>query len=290
MESVLGRYDTEQADLIRTYRIETRGYDGSGRASTSMLHRVVVPFVDWAEVLQRRAPLAPEFDFTNPNDVPRHLTRHKPELIEWLVGRKRPSREKLDAALEFARAQSQDTLLNQLSEYQARFDVWEEEQELAKRVLERDPKALLAGFDRFQTLTSMTLLGQQLRLSWHGDMLHAVLNLHNAQSLPMFKGETQPNIRAHVASATLKVASDIFRTLPVSELTVSCVKGVDAQNVKGDPNWAILSVQFDRDAFLALDMDTVYPVAEISRFQAVEKFSVVRGYDRITPLAEIAAN
>ncbi|GAA6206979.1 hypothetical protein NBRC116601_02720 [Cognatishimia sp. WU-CL00825] len=267
------------------------------------LHHETIAGIDWPAVARRPAPEAPEVDLSRSERIRTQLAHHEPGFVQWLLGRGRQTRDALDRALHVARQLGHREILATLTPYQQSFEQWELEQAAVYGVHNKDDAAILSVIRGHQTLTRQHKLARGLGISVFEGQIQAVLSVHDQSIVPDFQFKFTPSgkltevkmprerhmaiYRAYVGSAALKVASDLFRTIPVKELVVTCIAPFMDAGTDVEDELPVLSVEFDRDRMMMLDMARTDPVAGLKLFKVAEAFHPVQGFARIVPIVDI---
>ncbi|MGH1444448.1 MAG: hypothetical protein ACRBBO_00220 [Cognatishimia sp.] len=267
------------------------------------LHHETIKVIDWQALAAKPAPLAPEMDLTNSENVRRQLAQHEAGFVEWLMGRGKQTRAALERALDLARSRQHREILAKLAPYHSLVQAWETEQAVCHGVMTGDDGAMLSVIKSQQTLTKIHKLGRGLGFSVQGGIVHAVLSLHKTNIVPDFQFKYMPSgkltevkmprektmklYRAYASSAVLKVASDLFRVIPRESVIVSCVAPCHVADSDYDEEWPVLSVRFNRRDVMALPMDRTDPVQAMRLFNVAEAFHPIHGFGRIAPILDI---
>ncbi|UZD91621.1 hypothetical protein [Cognatishimia activa] len=154
-----------------------------------------------------------------------------------------------------------------------------------------------------QTLTRIHKLARGLGFSVENGLLHAILALHKQTIVPDFHFKYMPSgkltevkmpreksmklYQAYASSAVLKVASDIFRLVPVGNVVVTAIAPCRVVDSEYDEEWPVISGNLKRDQVMSLDMPNAEPIAALRAFQHVERFHPTQGFGRIVPLMSI---
>lgn len=269
------------------------------------LHHETVDVWDWVEVAKRPKPKADAEEWMKSDAIRQQLTRHDGRFVQWLQGKGHETRAALDRAMEIARTLNQTQLLARLEPYHADFVRWETEQIAAHGLLNGDDTIILSVIRQQQTLSRIHKLGRELGFSVQNGDVHAVLTLHDLSIVPDFQFKYLPSgkltevkmprekmlklYRAYVASAALKVASDLFALLPHKEVFVSCIGSMFDPATEREEKWPVLSVKYGRERVKLLDMEKTDPVAALKLFEHAETFHPVNGMARVIPILDIPA-
>ncbi|MDC0736756.1 hypothetical protein N6L24_00555 [Cognatishimia sp. SS12] len=303
-ESERQEKDRQKRAMERSNAKYIHELDSYIRHITGLHHELIAP-IDWKGLAGRPAPQPPEIDLQNSQRMRSQLAHHEPGFVEWLMGRGKQTRDALERALHIAKQRNHDDILVQLTPYHRQVAQWEREQATYHGVMQGDDAVLLSVIKSQQTLSKIHKLGRGLGFSVNGGLIHAVLSLHDQSIVPDFHLKYMPSgkltelkmpreksmrlYRAYAASATLKVASDLFRLVPADVLVVSCIAPCHVTESAYDEDWPVLSAAFKRDRFEQVDLPNIEALPALSRFKVAEAFHPTHGFGRIAPIIDIPA-
>lgn len=178
-----------------------------------------------------------------------------------------------------------------------------EAKEIYQQLRAGDDGTLMMVIKSQQTLARIHKLARGLGFTVDNGLVHAILALHNQSIVPDFHLKYMPSgkltevkmprekslklYRAYASSAVLKVASDLFRLVPVSNLVVTAIAPCSVADSEYDEDWPVLSANLMREPVMQMDMSHVEPVAALKAFQHSERFHPMHGFGRIIPLRSI---
>ncbi|MBA8837147.1 hypothetical protein [Ochrobactrum sp. RH2CCR150] len=143
-------------------------------------------------------------------------------------------------------------------------------------------------------------IGTQIQFEIKDSFVHAVPTLHGLEHLPKIRRkqlasgrlsetrmpESQFNelYQDYVCSAAFRIALDVFNTVPIASVLITCEIPLLNKQTGYVENTPILSVHVFRTTLERMNMDRIDPSDALSNFNHVMKFKKSRGFERIEPL------
>lgn len=295
------RRETEKFDELRRNQYEVQLYEEHLRALVS-LHREGWAVWDWTAVASTSAPREPSCERSREIPATQALTEFKPGVMDKLLGVDR-RRKALEEAVLNARILDDHDHTAALAVFQLEVQRWEWFQRLARGVLSGQAEACqavldhLGPFETFQTLGST--LNVSVTQSW---CVEAWLTANDQRVVPNEKisltstgklsRRAMPKTtywgiyQDHVCSAALRIAREIFALLPIPVAFVHVGYPSTNSSTGARDLYAILSVAFDRETFVALNLDAIDPSDSMANFEHRMKYKKSSGFspvDILTP-------
>jgi|GEM_PF-6931394 len=180
-----------------------------------------------------------------------------------------------------------------------------EVQQVYQKLRAGDDGALMKVIKSQQKLSGIHKLARGLGFTVEKGLVHAVLALHSPSIVPDFQLKSMPSgklaevkmpretslkiYRAYASSAVLKVASDLFRLVPIGNVVVSAIAPCKVADSEYEEEWPVLSANLLRKPVMQMDMPNVDAVVALKAFQSSERFHDTHGFGRIVPLMSIPA-
>jgi hypothetical protein len=258
------------------------------------LHRDAGKQWDWREI---GASPPPPSRREHEAAAQKALDSYKPTFLEWSLRRAEGRRQELAAAV--ARAQATDQEL-----WRDVCDQWNWCQQLARSILQRDIRAYRAAVEQLGPFEQLEHLGIQVEIRvTDPSFLEAFVKVrHDAVPYTEYKflasGRTSakdmPRTRhreltqAHVCSAAIRVARELFALLPIARTFVH-VATVQLDPATGHPvTYTLLSVEFDRERLLRSNFEQVDPASAVESFRHAMNFKKTVGLLPVDPLEPLA--
>lgn len=264
------------------------------------IHTVRPKIIDWESLKASPEPITPKRHNVREAKVVRKLDNFEPNLIEKLIGGAERRKAKLLALRQKAIEQDKEDYLRALNEYEQRHADWIADQRMATRIMNGEAAAYKEVLEQQQSLSSEGLIGTAIEFEFFDKSIHAYPYVHTDEIVPKFRrkqlasgklsetkmpaGQFNELYQDYVASAALRIASDIYALLPLSDLYVTCrAEMLNTATGHLEPT-PILSVRFVRETFEKLDLDNIDPSDSLSNFVHNMKFKKTKGFERIEAL------
>ena len=259
--------------------------------------------IDWKAIAASVAPSKPTHRTTRRDAAQRILDGYKPSFFDIFYGGSERRRRTLEDTVRKGVDADNAEFATEEAAYRANLVEWEDDTSTAKLVLKGDVSAYKNVIQTSQEISKDGLVGRSVKYLFADEFFHGVLAVHSTDIIPKVRPKqlasgrlseskmpvTQFNTlyQSYVAGAAFKVASDIFRILPLDEFFVTCVATMLNTKTGHQEDAAILSVQFVRSTFARLDLANVNPTDALTNFNHIMKFKQTTGFAPITPLKQI---
>ena len=266
------------------------------------IHVDLADEIDWRAMAEISQPQPPIKNKTHTEKANAKLAAYKPGAFDFLRGGSAKARAKLEAAVPIASKNDEDDHQKALTQYQADLAEWENDTTFARRLVAGDVDAVGEVLEEFQTLSSTDLIGSSIKFSISETGIHARPQVHSDEIVPNYRrqqlasgklsetkmpiGQFNELYQDYVASVALKVAGDLFRILPHTEIFVTCeTEMLDTVNghKKSTP---ILSVQFVQETFMRLNLENIDPSDSMANFNHRMKFTKTKGFGPVEALKD----
>jgi hypothetical protein len=259
--------------------------------------------IDWKALAASNAPAVPTLKTTQHDAAQQILDGYNPSFLDIFYGGSERRRKKLEEAVRKGTDADNAEFASEEARYREQFAEWDEDVSTAKLVLKGDIPTYKKIIATSQALSKDGLVGRSVKYLFADEFFHAVLAVHSSDIIPKVRrkqlesgrlSETKMPVtqfnslyQSYVAGAAFKVASDIFRILPLDEFFVTCVANMLNTKTGHQEESPILSVQYVRVTFARLDLANVNPIDALSNFKHAMKFKQTTGFAPITPLTQI---
>lgn len=267
------------------------------------IHTDIASRVDWQRLCNAPKPPTPMTTTVHTDFAQNNLKRFKPKLFDFLRGGSAKLRGNLEN--EVAEASKKDDRENEraIQKYANKVAEWEDDRNLAVKLLEGDSKAYLQVLEELQTLTENDLIGSAVNFAFDEGNAHVRPQVHTDEVVPNFRRKQLASgklseskmpaaqfnelYQDYVASVALKVAGDIFQMLPLDEVFVTCETEMLNSKTGHKEMTPILSVKFVRSTFEQLNLANIDPSDSMKNFNHEMKFTRTRGFQPVKPLIEL---
>ena len=260
--------------------------------------------MDWHEIANKPAPEKPVLLTSHQDTAAANLAKFKPSVFHIFQGGSEKKRQKLEVAVEQAPALDEKDFESTTAKYENDLKEWEEDTQLARRLLSGDAAAMKEVIGEFQSLDENGLIGSYIQFHISDGIIHACPQVHPSEEIvPNFRrkqlasgklseskmpaGQFNEIYQDYVASVALKVAAEVFRLLPVEEVYVTCLNNMLNTKTGHKELMPILSVQFVRKSFDELNLSNIDPSDSLANFNHAMKFQKTKGLQPIEPLMEL---
>lgn len=215
------------------------------------------------------------------------------EPIDWQAVANRPAPEKATSIGAAIRNDSADN---------DAYTQWQTVHNLAEKVLNKDIDGYLTACQELKPFGDLLDYGSGFTVGTD-DANHLtvefavrseevvpdyVLSVNADQQLtskPMAVGSYHELVQDYVCSASLRVARDMFATLPVETVTIHAVDNVISRITGQREDQTILSVVFDRETMNKLDMNNIDPSEAMLNFKHNMQFNKQTGFAPVQRIA-----
>jgi len=264
------------------------------------VHVDIADAINWEEIANTPKPKSPKLETSYHDSAKKAVDNFKPKFFDFLSG----GSDKKQATLEekFANSNEKDKahFNSEKKNHKTAMKEWEQETSLARRLIAGENDAVKEVLEEMQSLTEQDLIGSQVSFTISDNGFHAIPEVHGDDIIPDYRrkqlasgslsqtkmpvGEFNELYQDYVASVALKVAGDMFHILPLSEVYVTCVTPMLNTQTGHQELSAILSVQFVKETFKALNLSSIDPSDSMRNFNHVMKFKRTKGFEKIEPL------
>lgn len=261
--------------------------------------------MDWPKVATAAAPIAPVLEMTHEQAATEVLNNFQPGFFDFFRGGSERMRKRLEDAIPPAREADSSKYKADQERYTKDFAEWEADTALAQRVLKGDPTAFKTVVEESQSFSKDDQIGSSVAFLFTDEYVHAIPTVHSTNIIPKFRrkqlesgrlsetkmptGQFNELYQSYVAGVAFKIAFELFRILPLSEIYVTCLATMLNTQTGHQEKTTILSVQFVRETMMRLDIKRIDPTDALANFNHAMKFKSTTGFAPSTPLKPIDA-
>jgi len=259
------------------------------------LHKDCSNPIKWKELESQEKPIQPEKSDTYEDTARQKADSYKPGFIDRLFKREEKERQKLKTNIETAIIK--DTLQHNenLSKWEKEFKEWEKTAGLAKSLLNGDRNAKLEVIKDLDPFSEISNLGSSLVVSI-GDtgIVEATIHVHGKEIIPneikgllqsgklsvkkMPQGKFNELYQDYVCSSILRVANELFSTLPDKLVIVTAVDELLNTKTGHLEESPILSACISRSTLQSLNLEAIDPSDSMTNFVHNMSFKKTKGF------------
>ncbi|MCG8507740.1 MAG: hypothetical protein MI741_00800 [Rhodospirillales bacterium] len=267
------------------------------------LHKNLVDPINWQKTASQPQPQEPTQKSVHSEAAEQALSGFKPSFFHVFQGGSEKKRKRLEEAIERARAIDAAEFEEAKAQYANDLNEWESDTQIAKRLLAGDAKAFVEVIEEFQSLLTENFIGKSISFSVSDGIIHAIAEVGSQEIVPDFrrkqlasgklsetnmpKAQFNEIYQDYVVSASLKIAGDLFRILPIKELYVTCTALMLNTQTGHQESTPILSVHFVKETVDRLNFARLDPSDSLSNFNHSMNFKKTKSFSPIDPLKPI---
>lgn len=282
------KFEAENLKALAATTVE--GHENHLEMIVTLHHDAAEPS-DWAQVI---AGTPPQQSHEKENDARRALESFRPTLFERLFGGGgKRRRAQLEEAIARGQAEDEAAFREAMAE-------WDRYQLMARGIVQGDPQAYLAAIENLGTFQEIESIGGKVEIRIEEPTVleasvlvphdivprveHKLLASGKLSTKDMPKARYWELYQAHVCSASIRVARELFHLLPVATVFVD-VGAIRLNTATGHmSNDTFLSVEFDRERFLSLNFQRIDPPNAVQSFRHEMDFKKTTGFGQINGL------
>lgn len=258
------------------------------------LHKSCSKPIDWNQIKNTLKPTEPQYKFLNVTSAQNKLDNFKPSFLDKVFGETQKKVGKLESLLE--QAKLKDIKENNLkcNAYSDALKKWDELQKIAIGIEKKETESYKGALHYFKPFSCIEELGTQVSYSFENNYINIDLHINSLETVPdyglkqtargklskknMLKGKFNELYQAHVCSAAIRAAREVFSYLPINYARVNAlVKIVNTKNGQLEEQ-TILSVLFTPQIIESLNLETIDSIESMQNLVHTMKFNRIRGF------------
>lgn len=267
------------------------------------VHKNLGDRIDWSALTSKPEPKKPLLRKKNQDNADKALDNFRPNKFDIFRGAAKKRKQGLENTRILAEQKDNDLFRKAKREYTTELKEWENDGELAVRVLKGEPSAIREVIAEMQSLSKTDLVGSSVNFVIAENCVHALTVVHSDDIVPNYRrkklasgklsetkmpvGQFNELYQDYVSSVALKVAGDLFQILPINDIYVTCMARMLNSATGHQADTPILSVQFVRKTMNGLRLDNIDPSDSMANFNHAMKFARTKGFSPIVPLIDI---
>lgn len=256
--------------------------------------------INWEAMANAPAPEPPVLENTQEVAARYAYDNFSPSFLDLLRGGSTRVLNRLSDAIPEAVIADAASFQARLAAHGEQMLEWKSDAELAKRIIRKDVEGYKEVIAESLSLADDENVGTNIQFLFTDEYVHALPHIHSNGIVPKFRrkqlesgrlSETKMPAsqfhgiyREYVAGVSFKVAHDVPRILPLSEVYVTCKVTMLNSQTGHLERTPILSVQFVRSTLSMLKLNQLSPADALQNFNHVMKFKPAQGFSAIEPL------
>ncbi|CAK7009861.1 hypothetical protein [Saezia sanguinis] len=262
------------------------------------LHQVELTKINWLELKDSPAPDEPAIIYPNKEAALQHYKTFKPSFLQRLLKKTPQIKAALKYEIQLAQAKDEKNRESALQQYQADMKEWQQDIELAKRVIHGDKKAyeeILRRVEAFSAFSSKSSLHLDAN-----NVLSVSIFINGQKTIPtenksllkrgdisvkaMPKTKYYELYQDHVCSVALRTAKEVFAFLPVKTVIITVFDVLLDSSTGHLDDKAILSVLIPEETIQKLNLSAIDPSDALKNFKHQMIFKKTTGFAHIDVL------
>lgn len=266
--------------------------------------------IDWSSFINRAEPAAPTATSDAEDQARNHEQAYTPNFFAKIFKLENHHRKKLLDDIEIARRIDKDRFVQETRDWQAEHQDWQEEYDLATRIIAGDFQAKLDAISLLDPFSDISYLGTSIGFTIGATgVVEATLNVHGSRVIPaevksllqsgklstkkMPVGKYNELLQDYVCSCVMRVGRELLSLLPDDIVVVTAVDALLNPVTGHIEDMPVLSVVFSAQTLERLNLDSLDPSEAMKNFLHNMAFKKTTGFspvDRVSPpLARVSA-
>lgn len=259
------------------------------------VHKDCGEIIDWSEFANQLPPIKPEALNTHENQARAKQSSYKPGFFARTLKLEARQRKKIELAIQAAVAKDTQQLAQELSEWEAQYQDWKVDHELALGILAGNAQSKIDAVLRVDPFTDISHLGTSINFSVaETGILECTLSVHGIKVIPQeIKSLLQSGklsvkkmpiskfnelLQDYVSSCVLRVGQELLSILPERLVIVTAVDSLLNSATGHLEDQPILSVALARETLFKLNMQSIDPSDSMKNFVHTMNFKKTTGF------------
>lgn len=259
------------------------------------VHKDCGEIIDWSEFANQLPPIKPEALNTHENQAMAKQSSYKPGFFARTLKLEARQRKKIELAIQAAVAKDTQQLAQELSEWEAQYQDWKVDHELALGILAGNAQSKIDAVLRVDPFTDISHLGTSINFSVaETGILECTLSVHGIKVIPQeIKSLLQSGklsvkkmpiskfnelLQDYVSSCVLRVGQELLSILPERLVIVTAVDSLLNSATGHLEDQPILSVALARETLFKLNMQSIDPSDSMKNFVHTMNFKKTTGF------------
>lgn len=268
------------------------------------LHKDCTQVYDWKSIINFPEPLPPckknEFEHASIQN----LSNYHPNIFEKIFRLEIKIKARLMEKIEEAKKIDEQAYDLALKNYHREFEEWKELQDLSESILRGESPAYDIAIAEFSPFNEMEDLGSKISIKYINkesaeiDFFANGIEVIPWQSKVLLKnGKVSLNkisptkhhelYQDYVASATFRIAREIFAILPLEKITITVLADLLDRKTGNHKNMPILSALITRSIIHKLNFEALDPSTALDNFLYNSNFKKGKGFSETDRLVMV---
>ncbi|MGJ4748142.1 hypothetical protein ACQV5M_17415 [Leptospira sp. SA-E8] len=301
-QKAYAKHQKELAKLqeLEAARIEVEEYENYIELIQTA-HKGVPDIYDWQNVALTPKPAEPKKDTKVSEALRNKLNNFHPNFFQRLFKLEEKAKAKLSRKLSEANALETSTYENNLAEWEAKVQEWQEMTEVAKGILRNDTVSYKKAVYELNPFEELNTIGSSITVEFiSGSELSVKVQVHGDQVVPKTQksllktgklsikdlpvGRRNEIYQDHICSAVLRIGRELFALLPVTTVYVNAESELLDSSTGRLTMQNILSVMLVRETMQKLNYESIDPSDALKNFKNNMNFKKSQGMSPVPTL------
>lgn len=290
------KYEKMQELEQASYEVEV--YENHIDVIQSVHKECSVP-VNWQDIVTSKGPNKPEKLQTNEQIARMALEKYNPGFIDKIFKREEKKKTILNDEIENSAKRDKAEYESNLVSWERDFKDWKESVEVANSLLKGDKRAKIEAINNLNSFSEISNLGSNISILVDDKgIVEATIHVHGVDIVPteekrllksgklsikkMPKGRFYEIYQDYVCSSVLRVANEIFSSIPDKIVIVTAVDEILNSKTGHLETSPILSVCVSRNTLQKLNLDKIDPSDSMDNFIHNMAFKKTKGFDKVS--------
>ncbi len=259
------------------------------------IHKECSNLIDWEIISKSQEPKIPSDLKSNEKSARSKADNYKPGFIDKIL--KREEKKKTLHSDNIASAIEEDKT-EHINNWKKELNDWKESVELAQLLLNGNKEAKIKAIEDLDPFSEISNLGSSLTISVNeSNLIDATIHIHGNDIVPsevksllksgklsvksMPKGKFNEIYQDYVCSCVLRVANELFSSIPDNMVIVTAVDELLSTKTGHLEKSPILSVCISRSTLESLNMNSIDPSDSMSNFIHNMSFKKTKGFEPV---------
>lgn len=262
------------------------------------MHKECNSPIDWNEILNSEQPEKPSNENKKEEKAKSMLENYKPSIFDLLFRRTEKKKLSLTQKIKDSKLEDEKDFLNAYSNWEKEVKDWQEDVNLAKKLLNGEKEAKEKVINKFEPFSEISNLGSSLSIEISDKgFVEATINVHGTEIVPiesksllksgklsvknMPKGKFNEIYQDYVCSCVLRIANELFSIIPDNLLLITAIDDLLNEATGHLEKTPIISVAISRNTINTLNLETIDPSESMTNFVHNMSFKKTKGFEKV---------
>ncbi|VAW87133.1 hypothetical protein MNBD_GAMMA18-819 [hydrothermal vent metagenome] len=265
------------------------------------IHKECSDPIDWENISVSKGPKKPQKSRAFEREARSEFDKYTPGIIDKLFNREAKKRISLKENIERSVQKDTAEYSKNIATWESEVSDWEESVAIANSLLEGSEKAKIESIDSLNPFSEISNLGSNLTVSiGNNGIVEVTIYVHGDDIVPneakillksgklsikkMPKGRFNEIYQDYVCSCVLRVANEVFSTIPDKKVVVTAVDELLNPKTGHKEKSPILSVFVSRATLQSLNMEAIDPSDSMNNFVHNMSFKKIKGFEAVSSI------